>query len=71
VSTDELIIQGFEWLVDYSQHYAEKLPRWPPQECKSHPGTSLEHVGERGIPSSNRPNVWSISPGDNQETLSQ
>jgi len=23
MSTDELIVQGFEWLVDYSQNYAE------------------------------------------------
>ena len=23
MSTDELIVQSFEWLADYSQHYAE------------------------------------------------
>jgi len=48
VSTDELIVQGFEWLVDYSQHFAEKLPRWPPTEPKSHAGKSLEQeCGEK------------------------
>jgi hypothetical protein len=58
VSSDELIVQSFEWLLDYSRHYAEKPPRCTPQEPKPLPGKSLEHVGEARIPSSKRPSLW-------------
>ena len=66
MSTDELIVQGFEWLVDYSQNYAENCRDGRCSSAKGTPKSLEQSFGDRGSPTSVD---WTTSPGRFQERV--